>query len=97
MFCGIGITNAQLFEMSVQEYKRNKVFTHYYIDTCKWHSDMVTAELHYLQYQSVNNLLFSEQYKHEMISRAQCEMTVSETVTNPLPALTFGVPAARDN
>ncbi|KAL4232240.1 hypothetical protein ACF0H5_009814 [Mactra antiquata] len=25
MFCGIGITNAQLFEMSVQEYKRNKL------------------------------------------------------------------------
>ncbi|XP_053406737.1 cGMP-specific 3',5'-cyclic phosphodiesterase-like isoform X2 [Mercenaria mercenaria] len=25
MFCGIGITNAQLFELSVQEYKRNKL------------------------------------------------------------------------
>ena len=24
-FCGIGLTNAQLFEMSVQEYKRNQV------------------------------------------------------------------------
>lgn len=24
-FCGIGITNAQLFEISVQEYKRNQV------------------------------------------------------------------------
>ena len=25
MFCGIGLTNAQLFELSVQEYKRNRV------------------------------------------------------------------------
>ncbi|KAL3863382.1 hypothetical protein ACJMK2_005139, partial [Sinanodonta woodiana] len=25
MFCGIGLTNAQLFELSVQEYKRNKL------------------------------------------------------------------------
>ena len=24
-FCGIGLSNAQLFEMSVQEYKRNQV------------------------------------------------------------------------
>ena len=25
MFCGIGLTNAQLFELSVIEYKRNRV------------------------------------------------------------------------
>lgn len=24
-FCGIGITNAQLFEMSIQEYRRNQI------------------------------------------------------------------------